>query len=35
MQFSFDKNLNLISEKVEAGGRLSFDEGVILPVKKK
>jgi hypothetical protein len=28
MQFSFDTNLNRIAEKVEAGDRLTFDEGV-------
>jgi aminodeoxyfutalosine synthase len=30
MQFSFDKNLAAIAEKVSAGERLSFDEGVEL-----
>src|SRR5262245_34379284 len=30
MQFSFDTNLNRIAEKVEAGDRLTFDEGVDL-----
>lgn len=30
MQFSHDKKINLISEKVEAGERLSFDEGIAL-----
>src|SRR5512145_950760 len=30
MQFSFDERLNEISEKVEAGERLTFDEGVAL-----
>ncbi len=30
MQFSFDKNLNIIAEKVEANERLIFDEGVAL-----
>ena len=30
MQFSFDTNLNRIAEKVEAGDRLTFDEGVEL-----
>ena len=30
MQFSFDKNINLIAEKVEADKRLTFDEGMAL-----
>ena len=30
MQFSFDTNLNRIAEKVEAGDRLTFEEGVDL-----
>jgi aminodeoxyfutalosine synthase len=30
MQFSFDTNLNRIAEKVEAGDRLTFDEGIEL-----
>jgi aminodeoxyfutalosine synthase len=30
MQFSHDKKLNLISGKVEAGDRLSFEEGIAL-----
>jgi aminodeoxyfutalosine synthase len=30
MQFSFDKNLTTIAEKVEAQGRLTFDEGIAL-----
>ena len=30
MQFSHDKNLNYIADKVAAGERLSFDEGVAL-----
>ena len=30
MQFSFDKNLNKITEKVEANERLTFDECVEL-----
>ncbi len=30
MQFSFDTNLNKIAEKVEAGERLTFDEGIEL-----
>ena len=30
MQFSFDTNLNRIAEKVEAGDRLSFEEGLDL-----
>lgn len=30
MQFSHDKKINLISEKVERGERLSFDEGIAL-----
>ena len=30
MQFSFDTNLNTIAAKIEAGERLSFDEGLEL-----
>src|SRR5688572_7123254 len=30
MQFSFDTNLNKIAAKVEAGERISFDEGMSL-----
>jgi len=30
MQFSFDTNLNRIAEKVEAGDRLTFEEGIDL-----
>ncbi len=30
MNFSFDKNINLIAEKVEADKRLTFDEGMAL-----
>ena len=30
MQFSHDKNLNWIAEKIEFGERLSFDDGVLL-----
>ncbi len=30
MNCSFDKNINLIAEKVEADKRLTFDKGMIL-----
>ncbi|MGI8466927.1 MAG: hypothetical protein ACR2N3_00555 [Pyrinomonadaceae bacterium] len=30
MQFSFDDNLNFISEKIETNECLTFDEGVAL-----